>query len=154
MSLFAVAMESPLIVSMKTSIWTVFLLSLVVVCCARPYENSFSSEKPDLETSEASDIVLWRSQGSTLKSFVASASSNATDCQSGYGFLPCSNVWSGSAFLLLVYGFIMFMAVEFITKGSQLLLTVLDPGFVAGIVLPILKTLPASFLILGEYMLG
>lgn len=44
----------------------------------------------------------------------------------------------------------MFIAVEFLTKGSQLLLTVLDPGFVAGIVVPILKTLPATFLILGE----
>lgn len=143
-------MESPLIISMKTSIWTIFLLYLVVVCCARPYENSLSSEKPDLETSEASDIVLWRSQESTLKSFIVSDGSNATDCQSGYGFLPCSNIRSGSAFLLLVYGFIMFMAVEFLTTGTQLLLTVLDPGFVAGVVVPILKTLPASFLILGE----
>ncbi|OAE28586.1 hypothetical protein AXG93_2175s1700 [Marchantia polymorpha subsp. ruderalis] len=145
-------MESPLIISMKTSIWTVFLLYLVVVCCARPYENSLSSEKPDLETSEASDIVLWRSQESTLKSFIAFDGSNATDCQSGYGFLPCSNIRSGSAFLLLVYGFMMFIAVEFLTKGSQLLLTVLDPGFVAGIVVPILKTLPATFLILVAFL--
>ncbi|OAE28587.1 hypothetical protein AXG93_2175s1710 [Marchantia polymorpha subsp. ruderalis] len=145
-------MESPLLFSMKTSIWTVFLLYSVVVCCARPYENSLSSEKPDLETSEASDIVLWRSQESSLKSFIASDGSNAADCQSGYGFLPCSNIRSGSAFLLLVYGFIMFMAVEFLTKGSQLLLTVLDPGFVAGIVVPILKTLPATFLILVAFL--
>ncbi|BBN11854.1 hypothetical protein MPTK1_5g15310 [Marchantia polymorpha subsp. ruderalis] len=145
-------MESPLLFSMKTSIWTVFLLYSVVVCCARPYENSLSSEKPDLETSEASDIVLWRSQESSLKSFIASDGSNAADCQSGYGFLPCSNIRSGSAFLLLVYGFIMFMAVEFLTKGSQLLLTVLDPGFVAGIVVPILKTLPATFLIFVAFL--
>jgi hypothetical protein len=41
-------------------------------------------------------------------------------------------------------------AAQLLSAGSELLLTVLSPGIIGGLVLPILGALPDALLILGE----
>lgn len=69
-------------------------------------------------------------------------------CEEVYGFFPCSTTFGGNLFLLLVYGFLLLKAASFLSAGSELLLTVLNPGIIGGLLLPILGALPDALLIL------
>lgn len=71
------------------------------------------------------------------------------ECEQTYGFLPCSTTVMGNLFLLLVYGYLMFLAATFLSSGSELLLEILGPGVVGGLLLTILGALPDAILILG-----
>eukprot|EP00252_Welwitschia_mirabilis_P014883 TRINITY_DN32947_c0_g1_i1.p1 TRINITY_DN32947_c0_g1~~TRINITY_DN32947_c0_g1_i1.p1 ORF type:complete len:594 (-),score=92.52 TRINITY_DN32947_c0_g1_i1:151-1932(-) len=69
-------------------------------------------------------------------------------CEQTYGFLPCTETALGNLFLLVVYGFFMFKAASFLSDGSELLLSLMGPGLVGGLLLPILGALPDTLLIL------
>ncbi|XP_002987555.2 sodium/calcium exchanger NCL1 [Selaginella moellendorffii] len=69
-------------------------------------------------------------------------------CEPNYGFLPCSTGVAGNIFLLIVYGFLLLKAAQFLSEGSELLLLVLNPGIIGGLLLPILGALPDAILIL------
>ncbi|KAJ7294449.1 hypothetical protein O6H91_Y256600 [Diphasiastrum complanatum] len=71
------------------------------------------------------------------------------DCEESYGFLPCSTNIGGNLFLLVVYGFMLLKAAQLLSNGSELLLTVLNPGLIGGLLLPVLGSLPDALLILG-----
>lgn len=45
-------------------------------------------------------------------------------CEETYGFLPCSTSVGGNLFLMLGYGYLLFLAAKFISDGSELLLEV------------------------------
>ena len=45
-------------------------------------------------------------------------------CEETYGFLPCSTSIGGNLFLMLGYGYLLFLAAKFISDGSELLLEV------------------------------
>uniref|UniRef100_A0A0D6QSB8 EF-hand domain-containing protein n=2 Tax=Araucaria cunninghamii TaxID=56994 RepID=A0A0D6QSB8_ARACU len=68
-------------------------------------------------------------------------------CEQTYGVLPCTKTVYGNLFLLVVYGFLMFKAASLLSDGSELLLSVMGPGIVGGLVLPILGALPDTLLI-------
>ena len=70
-------------------------------------------------------------------------------CEKTYGFLPCTDTALGNLFLILVYGYLMFLAATYLSSGSELLLEILGPGIVGGLFLPILGALPDAMLILG-----
>lgn len=57
----------------------------------------------------------------------------------------------GNLFLLLVYGYLMFLAATFLSSGSEILLEIFGPGVVGGLFLPILGALPDAILILGIF---
>ncbi|KAJ7298459.1 hypothetical protein O6H91_Y577200 [Diphasiastrum complanatum] len=70
------------------------------------------------------------------------------ECADSYGFLPCSTNIGGNLFLLVVYGFLLLQAAKLMSNGSEQLLTVLEPGVIGGLILPILGALPDALLIL------
>lgn len=73
-------------------------------------------------------------------------------CTEAYGFLPCSNTVLGNVFLVLVYGYLMFMAAKLMSCGSEILLQVLGPGLVGGLFLPVLSSLPDAAIVLGKLL--
>ncbi|GJX42537.1 sodium/calcium exchanger NCL-like protein [Tanacetum coccineum] len=75
-------------------------------------------------------------------------------CEQTYGFLPCTDTALGNLFLILVYGYLMFLAATYLSAGSELLLEILGPGLVGGLLLPILGALPDAMLILVSGLSG
>lgn len=71
-------------------------------------------------------------------------------CEATYGFLPCTTNALGNVFLILVYGYLMFLAATFLSNGSELLMQILGPGLIGGLLLPMLGALPDAMLILGK----
>lgn len=79
-----------------------------------------------------------------------SASLSSSDsCEETYGFMPCTSTWLGNLFLIIVYGYLMYLAATFLSNGSELLLEIMGPGIVGGLFLPMLGALPDAMLILG-----
>ncbi|KAG6541355.1 hypothetical protein Mapa_017224 [Marchantia paleacea] len=153
-------MDSPHICTMKTAMRAHFLIFLIVACCCREVsssgsrlKDSFSSAEPDLvhDSTEKSDIdiVLWHSKLDGLHPYRASTESTTEpeSCQKYYFYLPCSDNWRGGLFLFLVYGFILWKAVDFLSEGSDLLSSECNTGAAGGICIPLVKILPTSFLI-------
>ncbi|KAH7297688.1 hypothetical protein KP509_25G007100 [Ceratopteris richardii] len=68
-------------------------------------------------------------------------------CQEAYGLFPCSNSLPGNLFLILAYGFLLLTAAKLISKGSEQLLEVMNPGLIGGLLLPVLGALPDAALI-------
>ncbi|KAF9593559.1 hypothetical protein IFM89_024177 [Coptis chinensis] len=56
----------------------------------------------------------------------------------------------GNLFLIIVYGYLMFLAASYLSTGSELFLEILGPGIVGGLYLPMLCALPDALLILGQ----
>ncbi|KAL5736452.1 hypothetical protein ACOSP7_030868 [Xanthoceras sorbifolium] len=75
-------------------------------------------------------------------------------CEQTYGFLPCTTTVLGNLFLIIVYGYLMFVAATYLSGGSELLLEILGPGIVGGLFLPILGALPDAMLILVSGLSG
>lgn len=74
-----------------------------------------------------------------------------SSCDETYGFLPCTTTVIGNLFLILAYGYLMFLAATYLSNGSELLLEILGPGIIGGLFLPILGALPDAMLILGKH---
>lgn len=70
-------------------------------------------------------------------------------CEEQYGIMPCSTSLGGNAALLIIYGFMLLKAAQLLSDGSELLLTVMSPGIIGGLVLPILGAFPDALLITG-----
>lgn len=75
-------------------------------------------------------------------------------CEQTYGFLPCTKTALGNLFLILVYGYLMFVGATYLSDGSELLLEILGPGVIGGLFLPILGALPDALLILVSGLSG
>ncbi|CAN0921722.1 Sodium/calcium exchanger NCL [Linum grandiflorum] len=75
-------------------------------------------------------------------------------CEQSYGFLPCTTTALGNSFLIIVYGYLMFLAATYLSSGSELLLEILGPGIVGGLFLPALGALPDAMLILVSGLSG
>ncbi|GLU18101.1 hypothetical protein SLE2022_344190 [Rubroshorea leprosula] len=100
-----------------------------------------------------SDGVHDLSSGSPcllLKPFSAEESS----CEQTYGFMPCTTTALGNIFLIIVYGYLMYLSATYLSKGSELLLEILGPGIIGGLFLPILGALPDAVLILVSGLSG
>ncbi|OAE20184.1 hypothetical protein AXG93_4472s1080 [Marchantia polymorpha subsp. ruderalis] len=130
-----------------------------LVCCARVTSSGFPFQNDDFISSENSAlhaegekpyIIMSHSKLDTLNVYPPSSKGNDPgDCDHSYGFFPCSTARSGSTLLLLIYGFILFFAADLLSKGSTLLLTKLRPGLIGGILIPVVRTLPATFIIIA-----
>ena len=75
---------------------------------------------------------------------------SSDSCDQTYGFLPCTATVLGNIFLILVYGYLMFIAAKFLSDGSEILLGILGPGIIGGLFLPVLSAFPDAVIILGK----
>nr|KAJ0196212.1 hypothetical protein LSAT_V11C700382750 [Lactuca sativa] len=110
-----------------------------------------------ITTTSTSDLVsdgVHDGYGGVLRlnPFVSAEEPEA--CEQSYGFLPCTNTALGNLFLILVYGYLMYLAATYLSAGSELLLEILGPGLVGGLLLPILGALPDAMLILVSGLSG
>ncbi|KAL9443984.1 hypothetical protein AB3S75_017206 [Citrus x aurantiifolia] len=87
-------------------------------------------------------------------SIKAEEESSSSTCEQTYGFLPCTTTVLGNLFLIIVYGYLMYVAATYLSNGSELLLEILGPGVVGGLFLPILGALPDAMLILVSGLSG
>uniref|UniRef100_A0A7N0SY11 EF-hand domain-containing protein n=1 Tax=Kalanchoe fedtschenkoi TaxID=63787 RepID=A0A7N0SY11_KALFE len=78
----------------------------------------------------------------------------SSTCEQTYGFLPCTTTAIGNVFLIVVYGYLMYLAATYLSTGSELLLEILGPGIVGGLFLPMLGALPDAMLILVSGLSG
>lgn len=102
--------------------------------------------------SDQSDLVSDGVTASDVPPFLRYRLHAAAEaCEQTYGFMPCTTTALGNTFLILVYGYLMFLAATYLSAGSELLLEILGPGIVGGLFLPILGALPDAMLILGNY---
>lgn len=99
--------------------------------------------------SDQSDLISDGVHTSKVPHFLRLLAAEET-CEQTYGFLPCTSTALGNLFLILVYGYLMFLAATYLSTGSELLLEILGPGIVGGLFLPILGALPDAMLILGN----
>lgn len=81
----------------------------------------------------------------------ARAAAASVVCEQTYGFMPCTNTGLGNFFLILVYGYLMYVGATYLSDGSEILLDILGPGIIGGLFLPVLGALPDALLILGYY---
>ncbi|CAH1425718.1 unnamed protein product [Lactuca virosa] len=112
-------------------------------------------------TNSSSDIVndgVHGGSGGVLRLNPFLSLSSSTDesgiCEQTYGFLPCTTTVFGNLFLILVYGYLMFIAATYLSAGSELMLEILGPGIVGGLFLPVLGALPDAMLILVSGLSG
>ncbi|KAK4486724.1 hypothetical protein RD792_006704 [Penstemon davidsonii] len=118
-----------------------------LIFCGLTY-GRFINDQSDL----ISDGVHTPSRVSNYLRLSAGAETEA--CEQTYGFLPCTSTALGNFFLILVYGYLMFLAATYLSGGSELLLEILGPGLVGGLFLPILGALPDAMLILVSGLSG
>ncbi|PON41955.1 Parvalbumin [Parasponia andersonii] len=81
-------------------------------------------------------------------------SSSSSGCEETYGFLPCTTTVVGNIFLIVVYGYLMFLSAKLLSHGSEFLLQILGPGIIGGFFLPILGALPDATIILASGLSG
>lgn len=81
--------------------------------------------------------------------------SSANDsCEQTYGFMPCTTTALGNTFLIVAYGYLLYLAATYLSTGSELLLEIVGPGIVGGLFLPMLGALPDALLILVSGLSG
>ena len=127
--------------------FSLFLFFLIL--CGPTY--GFITHRPlsSSSLSSQSDLI---SDGVHDRYFVLDGlSAESSTCDQTYGFLPCTTTVIGNIFLIAVYGYLMFMAASYLSRGSELLLQILGPGIIGGLFLPILGALPDALLILGAH---
>ncbi|PIN20881.1 hypothetical protein CDL12_06437 [Handroanthus impetiginosus] len=105
--------------------------------------------------SNQSDLISDGVHAPKLPNFLRLGAAAAEEtCEQTYGFMPCSSTALGNLFLIVVYGYLMFLAAMYLSTGSELLLEILGPGIVGGLFLPILGALPDAMLILVSGLSG
>ncbi|KAL2539383.1 sodium/calcium exchanger family protein/calcium-binding EF hand family protein [Abeliophyllum distichum] len=120
------------------------LFFFLIFCCFTC--DGFISASPDL----ISDGVHTRAARLPpfLRLYVAEEA-----CEQTYGFLPCTSTALGNLFLIIVYGYLIFLAAKYLSTGSEILLEILGPG-VLGVFIPLLEALPDAMLILVSGLSG
>lgn len=108
---------------------------------------------PSHEASRSSSRFLLQGRNTSViltPSYVAQKEPFAGEeevCEEIYGVLPCSTSIGGNLFLMLTYGYLVLVAAQLISSGSEMLLQVLDPGIIGGLLLPILGAMPDTLLV-------
>ncbi|KAM7277885.1 hypothetical protein ACFE04_005019 [Oxalis oulophora] len=122
-----------------------FFLLISATLCGQSHSRFISD---DLNHQITDDVIH------TSSPFLRLKSDDVVTCEQTYGFLPCTTTWLGNMFLILVYGYLMYLAATYLSSGSELLLEILGPGIVGGLFLPMLGALPDAMLILVSGLSG
>ncbi|RAL38121.1 hypothetical protein DM860_000815 [Cuscuta australis] len=125
---------------------------LLLLFCAAAYGRFIADRASDL-VSDGVSSSDGRS-GILHLGHRVSAAAEEGNCEQTYGFLPCTNTAIGNLFLILIYGYLMFLAATYLSSGSELLLEILGPGLIGGLFLPMLGALPDAMLILVSGLSG
>jgi hypothetical protein len=72
------------------------------------------------------------------------------ECKERYGIMPCSRSLGGSLAVLVVYGYASYLAAKLLWQASELLLTVIKPGIIGGLLLPIVGAFPDAMILIGN----
>ncbi|XP_022976461.1 sodium/calcium exchanger NCL-like [Cucurbita maxima] len=136
----------------RTPLHLVFLLCFLILC-VQSHSSRFASISSSSDL--VSDGVNELQEPSYLRlNTLSSNSAPEESCEQSYGFLPCTTSVLGNMFLIIVYGYLMFLAAKYLSAGSELLLEILGPGIVGGLFLPALGALPDAMLILVSGLAG
>ncbi|GMP53059.1 hypothetical protein CsSME_00018647 [Camellia sinensis var. sinensis] len=127
------------------------LLSLLLLLSATAYGRHVT-DRPSSDL--VSDGVHDGFQAPPLLLLPLNQFRASDSCDQTYGFMPCTTTVLGNLFLIIVYGYLMFLAATYLSNGSELLLEILGPGIVGGLFLPILGALPEAMLILVSGLSG
>ncbi|KAA8523971.1 hypothetical protein F0562_010598 [Nyssa sinensis] len=137
--------------AVRSSLNTLSMLLVFFILCRLAYGRVIM-DRP----SAHSDLISYGVQDDfrrpsllRLKQLYASDS-----CDQTYGFMPCTTTALGNLFLIIVYGYLTFLAATYLSKGSELLLEILGPGIIGGLFLPVLGALPDAMLILVSGLSG
>ncbi|PON45677.1 hypothetical protein PanWU01x14_256690 [Parasponia andersonii] len=120
-----------------------FFLVLLMILCGEAYCRLITTDQ------SSADLV---SDGSTHPLALLGLAAESSACEESYVFLPCTTSVLGNLFLIMVHGYLMFLAPTYLSSGSELLLEILGPGLVGGLFLPMLGSLPmmpSSFLVIN-----
>eukprot|EP00257_Ricinus_communis_P026785 XP_025014199.1 sodium/calcium exchanger NCL isoform X2 [Ricinus communis] len=130
------------------------LLSLVIlfVILACPGHGRIFIDNPS--SSMVSDGKYSSAQGQQPFIRLYDLFSSDGSCDETYGFFPCTTTILGNIFLILVYGYLMFLSAKLLSDGSEILLQILGPGIIGGLFLPVLSALPDSAIILASGLSG
>ncbi|OVA04263.1 EF-hand domain [Macleaya cordata] len=134
---------------------SLFILLLTLFLLAGQIQSRFITKISS--SSSSSDLVSdGIDNGGKQDSFLRlnSLVSSTETCEQTYGFLPCTTTVFGNLFLIVAYGYLMFLAASFLSNGSELLLEILGPGIIGGLFLPVLGALPDAMLILVSGLSG
>ncbi|KAJ9538515.1 hypothetical protein OSB04_031248 [Centaurea solstitialis] len=126
-----------------------FFVSIATASAGRLITTTTNSS-----TSLVSDGVHGGEFRLNLRSSLLKSTEESRYCDQTYGFMPCTTSVLGNLFLILAYGYLMFIAATYLSAGSELLLEILGPGIVGGLFLPILGALPDALLILVSGLSG
>lgn len=131
----------------KLSIFLTLFICLILcgIACGR-----FISDGSDL----VSDGLQSQREQRRFSPVIRMFSAAEETCEQTYGFMPCTRTIVGNLFLIVVYGYLMFLAATFLSNGSELLLEILGPGLIGGLFLPVLGALPDAMLILVSGLSG
>ncbi|KAL5564491.1 hypothetical protein UlMin_027655 [Ulmus minor] len=139
---------------MSTTLRFTFLL-LALILCGQAHSRIIIRQSPS--STSSSDLVsdgVHRLPEPTYLSLNPFSSGSESTCEQTYGFLPCTTTILGNLFLIIVYGYLMYLAATYLSGGSELLLEILGPGIVGGLFLPALGALPDAMLILVSGLSG
>ncbi|CAM8957655.1 unnamed protein product [Rhodiola kirilowii] len=106
------------------------------------------------QTVDNSDLLSDGGATNTSNSNVLFQLAAEPTCDMTYGFLPCTTTAAGNVFLVVVYGYLMYLGATYLSAGSELLLEILGPGIIGGLFLPMLGALPDAMLILVSGLSG
>ncbi|BFG29105.1 hypothetical protein CerSpe_153790 [Prunus speciosa] len=138
-----------------SSSYVPFLLLLLILCGHA--HGRFISDTQSASQDLISDGVHHHHRSHIPRSYLTlnpfSVDADST-CDQTYGFLPCTTTVLGNLFLILVYGYLMYLAATYLSNGSEMLLEILGPGIIGGLFLPILGALPDAMLILVSGLSG
>ncbi|KAL6529686.1 hypothetical protein OROGR_015309 [Orobanche gracilis] len=122
-----------------------FTIISLLILCGLAYGRFFFGQ---------SDLVSDGIGASKFTQLIRLPIAEEETCEQTYGFMPCTYTTLGNLFLILAYGYLMFLAATYLSAGSELLLEILGPGLIGGLFLPVLGALPDAMLILVSGLSG
>lgn len=132
------------------------LLFLVLLLLLHPGNCRYISPNNN-QSSTSKGLLLVSNGGGQGEGEVArrrrpSSSSYSSACKQthGGGVMPCTTTVLGNVFLILVYGYLMFLSAKLLYQGSEILVELFSPGMTGGVFLPLLSALPDAIIILGK----
>ncbi|CAB4303941.1 unnamed protein product [Prunus armeniaca] len=129
------------------------LLLLAILLLQQASSGKSRSITNDLPLSMVSDGVLEKAPKPN-SIWLPGRLFSSDSCDQTYGFLPCTTTVLGNTFLIIVYGYLMFLSAKLLSNGSEILLQILGPGIVGGFFLPLLGSIPDATIILASGLSG
>lgn len=112
--------------------------------------SSRSVRDSNLLVSDGLDDKLI-SQSYSLLQVVDDLKADTVTCEPIYGFLPCATSFWGVLFMVIVYEILLYLANDYISRGSNLFFTMYGTGFFGASVFHILGTIPQVGIVLGNF---